>query len=113
MRSSRTLPVLAAFVLLLVSCATTATSRSPVPEPAACSDSVYAQLSHQHPDSLSERSWQRLQSLERACVAARAQTPSETGRMGMMGMAHGDGALWTGVGMLVVVAMAITMFARR
>lgn len=113
MRASCSLPVLTTIALLLVSCATAAPSRSHVPEPAACSDSLYVQLSRQHPDSLSERSWQRLQSLERACATARAQTSSETGGMGMMGMDHGGRGLWTGAGMLVIVGMAITMFARR
>ena len=114
MRSIRTLPMLAAVAMLLVSCATIPTPQSHAMAPVACSDSVYVQLSRQHPDSLSERSWQRLQSLERACAAARAQTPTEeSSGMGMMGMDHGGRGLWTGVGMLFVVGMAITMFARR
>ena len=81
--------------------------------PVACSDSVYVQMSRQHPDSLSERSWQRLQSMERACDSARAQAPRESGGMGMMGMDHGGRGLWTGLGMLFAVGMGITMFARR
>lgn len=113
MRLHRTLPMLAAAALLLISCATTAPPRSHAMEPAACSDSLYVELSSQHPDSLSDRSWQRLQSLERACAAARAQKPSETGGMGMMGMDHGRGGLWTGFGMLVVVGMVIMMTRLR
>ena len=113
MRSIRTLPMLAAVAILLVSCATTPTPQSHAMAPVACSDSMYVQLSRQHPDSLSERSWQRLQSLERSCAAARAQTPSESGGMGMMGMDHGGRGLWTGLGMVFAAGMAITMFARR
>ena len=92
-------------VLLLASCATPSTRRGYVTEPLPCSDSAYVQLKQQHPDSLTERAWERLQVLERSCVTARAQSVRETS--GMMGVGRGAGM---GIGALIMLAMVIAMW---
>lgn len=96
---------------LVTACATPATRSGHVQEPAPCIDSVYAQLKRQHPDSLSERAWQRLQSLDRDCATARLQSHGETS--GMMGMGHGRGGAWMGLGVVTVIVMAAMMAAIR
>lgn len=105
-----------ATVSVLAACATTAPHTASAPQPAACSDSLYVRLNHQQPDSLSERSWQRLQSLDSACVRARAHADYEargTGMGGMMGMGHGDGRVWTILMPLVIAGMVVAMLALR
>lgn len=95
--------------IVLNGCATTQTH---VQAPSPCSDPIYAQLTREHPDSLSERAWQRLQSLERACVAARAESRRDmTGMGGMMGMGHGRGVIGVALMVVAAVAMAVTMTA--
>ena len=93
----------------LAACATPATRRADVVEPSPCVDSTYVQLKRTHPDSLSDRAWQRLQSLEHACVASRGQSPEKTSRM--MGTGH-LGAHWIaiGIGTAMMVAMLIAMW---
>ncbi len=81
------------------------------PQSSPCDDSLYVRLKGQNPDSLSERSWQRLQSLDRDCAATRAPVPVEAG--GMMGMGHGRGGRWTGVGIVAALLMVIMMTALR
>lgn len=98
----------AAFV---AACATPATRSGHVQAPAPCVDSVYVQLKREHPDSLSERAWQRLQSLDRDCAGARAQSHEETS--GMMGMSHGRSGAWMGLGIVTVIVMAVMMTAIR
>lgn len=73
----RTRPVLVAVLLgtLLVAAGCTAPQpeRRPEPRPTACSDSVYLKLTGEHPDSLSDRAWERLQQLEAACERDRSR----------------------------------------
>lgn len=101
--------ILLALVLSLSGCAA---RRAHVQEPAPCSDSLYVQLKRQHPDSLSERAWQRLQALEQSCAAARTQRNSDE-MNGMMGMGSSRGLLWMGLIMAVGVGMALMMSALR
>ena len=100
-------------LLLLTACATTSPRHARATKPAACSDSVYVQLAHQHPDSMSERAWQRFQSLDSACVRARSQAPAESHAGGMMGMGHGQNGAWAILAPLVVLGMAVMMVALR
>ena len=96
-------------VALFAACITPATHPAPVPEPAPCADSSDIQLRQQHPDSLSARAWQRFQTLDRDCAAARAQASRETN--GMMGMWHGGGHLMgVGIATVVMAAMMISMW---
>jgi ferric-dicitrate binding protein FerR (iron transport regulator) len=71
---------------------------------------MYVRLQRQHPDTLSERAWHRLQSLDRDCAAARAQAQTE---MSDMGMGHRRGGAWMGMGVVAVALMAIMMTALR
>lgn len=93
-------------VALFAGCITPATHQPRVAVPVACADSSYLQLRQQHPDSLSARAWQRLQTLDRECAAARVQAPRDAN--GMMGMWHG--ALMGGIATVVMVAMVISMW---
>ena len=106
-RMLRSLRRAAMVSLVFTACATPATRRAHVTEPSPCADSTYVQLKRTHPDSLSDRAWQRLQSLERACVTSHAQSPGETGRT--MGTGH-VGAHWFGIGIGTVLMVAM-MFA--
>ena len=100
---------IAVFCLALVaSCATPATRAVRVAEPVPCADSTSVQLKRQHPDSLSDRSWQRLQSLDRACAAARAES-SLGARSGTTGAGNSGGHLmWVGA-VVMMVAMVVAM----
>lgn len=109
-------PVFLFFALALGGCATRQAQQAQVPQPAPCSDSLYLQLKRAHPDSLSERAWQRLQNLDQACAATKTQaTKTEaTGQMsGMMGMGSGRGVLLMGAVMVVGLVMVLTMGALR
>jgi hypothetical protein len=109
MKSRHVFSVLAA-TLLLGGCATASSPpRAHGPEPAACNDSLYVQLARQHPDSLSDRAWLRLQSLDSACVRARTQSANDPHGMGMMGMGRGQNTAWTFLAPLIVVGMAVMM----
>ena len=106
--------MLFAILALLVSgCATSSPRSAHGPAPAACTDSLYVQLSRQHPDSMSERVWQRFQALDSACARARTQAVDASLGMGMMGMGHGGGRAWTILAALVMVGMATAMVAFR
>ena len=98
-----------ATALVLSGCAPAASRAVHAAQPAACTDSIYVHLSRQHPDSLSERSWQRLQSLDSACARARAAAPTDPHGTGMMGMGTGSGKVWTLLAPIVVVGMAVMM----
>ena len=97
-----------ATALVLSGCAPAASRAVHAAQPSACSDSIYVHLSRQHPDSLSERSWQRLQSLDSACARARAAAPADPHGTEMMGMG-GSGKVWTLLAPIVVVGMAVMM----
>jgi hypothetical protein len=62
---------------------------------------------------MSERAWQRFQTLDSACARARAQSADASHGMGMMGMGHGEGRAWTILAPLFIVGMAIAMVAFR
>lgn len=97
------------FLALLAGCATPARRPVPVAEPAPCSDSTYVQLKRQHPDSVSERGWQRLQSLDRDCAATRAESSYRGTSATMDAGHHGGRRIWLGA----VVTMVAMMFAMR
>jgi len=99
-----------AAALLVTACATNPMPAH-APEPAPCADSLYVQLKRQHPDSLSERAWQRFQSLDQACAATQTQARGQIG--GMMGMGSMSGMLLMGVVMVVGAAMVLVMTAVR
>jgi hypothetical protein len=92
-------------IVLLAACTALTTSATRPAAPAPCMDSTYLQLRQQHPDSLSERSWQRLQSLERECANARSMSQTS-----MSAANHGHGGLWKGIGAgVVMIAMALAV----
>ena len=102
------------WLALLAGCATPAVRQAHVATPAPCTDSLYLRLKQQHPDSLSERASQRLQSLDRDCATARAESrrdESQRAAGGMMSKGH-SGGHWVmmGVGVVMMIAM---MFALR
>ena len=101
--------VLVSFLGAITACAPPMRQVSIHPEP--CGDSLYVQLKRTHPDSLSERAWQRLQSLDRDCAATRTAEQMETS--GMMGMGHARDGRWMGMGLVALALMAIMMTALR
>lgn len=70
---ARSILHIALFGTLLVTAGCTAPQpeRRPEPRSATCADSIYLELSREHPDSLSDRAWERLQQLDAACARAR------------------------------------------
>ena len=98
--------------VVIISLAILVASAGPVPgqtreQPAACTDSTYVALKRQNPDSLSDRAWQRLQSLDRECVTARAQ--SQRMGSGMMGNGGHHQGTWL-MGAIMTVMMVATIF---
>jgi hypothetical protein len=93
-------------VALLAACAAPATHSAAAAAPTPCGDSSYVRLRQQHPDSLSERSWQRLQTLDRECVAAHTRAPRAS--QGTMGPRHGGGHMM-GMGIVATVMMVAMM----
>ena len=84
-------------------CASATPRQTAEPEPVSCTDPSLVELRAEPPDSLSEREWQRLQSLERNCGLARAEGAG--GTRDRTGDHHG---WWMGSGLamaLMVVAM--------
>lgn len=71
----RSMSVAAALALLLAACVTPVSQWRTAPAP--CTDQIYGQLKEQQPDSLTAREWQRLQSLDRECTAARTAAAHE------------------------------------
>jgi hypothetical protein len=95
-------------LILLAGCMTPAHQvRYAAPNP--CTDSVHVGLKQQHPDSLSEREWQRLQDLERECASVRVSESNgePTTHAGWMGIHRTAGA---GIMTAVMLAMMITMW---
>lgn len=97
-----TILVTVALALTLAGCASTV-PRPIEPEPAVCVAPSLTALRAEHPDSLSEREWQRLQTLERHCDLARAEVQVD-GWHHAGGTHHG---WWVGSG----VVMALMMIA--
>lgn len=95
--------------VLFTGCAAPTSRMAHAPQPAACTDSIYVQLSRQPPDSLSERAWQRLQALDSGCARARAEAPKDTHGMPMMGMGGGSGKVWMILTPIIVAGMAVMM----
>lgn len=106
---ARRATILAAVALSLVAAAcASATPRQTVePEPGSCADPSLVELRAEPADSLSEREWQRLQSLERNCGLARAEAARET--RGRTGDHHG---WWIGSG-LAMALMMVAMWTSR
>lgn len=104
------LPVLAMTMLIGWGCTAPPPARQPEPGPDACSDSLYLELSGQHPDSLSERAWARLQQLDDACRAGPARS-GEADTLGS-GPAHYWGMwLWMPTMMVTGALMWLMMGA--
>lgn len=70
-RSFALLPL--ALALFLGGCASANATPQPAPEPVACREPLYLELRDTHPDSLSERAWDRLQQLDAACRTERSR----------------------------------------
>jgi hypothetical protein len=70
MLRTQLLPVLA-LALFVGACTPPAAPRQPAPEPDPCLEPVYLELRSEHPDSLSDRAWERLRQLEAGCRAER------------------------------------------
>ena len=98
----------AAGLLAIIACVSPALRQAEIAQPAPCGDSVYVQLKRQNPDSLSERSWQRFQALDRECSVARVVSQ----RLGDDGMHAGNrGWTWMGLGAGMMVMMAAMVWA--
>lgn len=100
-------------VALLAACAIPATSAETQPSATAassvCTDSSYSRLQSYHPDSLSERQWQRLQTLDRECAAARVTARHDSHRTS--GLSHGGHMMGAGIiGSVIMLAMVISMW---
>ena len=85
---------------ILASCVTPGTQQVRVGVPTPCADSTYRQLRSQHPDSLSERGWQRLQNLDRACA-----TREESSGTGTTDATHRGSRMWLGAAVMMVAMM--------
>jgi hypothetical protein len=109
-RKMRALGVAGVLALGLLAACVTPGIQGRAAAPARCTDSTYVQLTQQHPDSLSERSWQQLQSLGRECGIAQAyERDSSAGGSGHSGARdHGVG-IGAGIMSVIMVAMMITM----
>ena len=70
------------------------------PEPVACAVPSLADLRAEHPDSLSEHEWQRIQTLEGECTGARAASSRDTHRA-----RRDHHAWWMGSGIIMTVMM--------
>ena len=92
------------YLAILAGCATPGTRYVRVTESNPCADSTYLQLRRQHPDSLSERGWLRLQSLDRACAATRAES-SQRGTTGPTDASHRGRGMWLGAAVMMVAMM--------
>lgn len=64
-------------VLLLGACTSASPPRQPAPEPEACREPLYLELKNEHPDSLSDRAWERLHQLEAECRAEQTRQAEE------------------------------------
>lgn len=95
--------------LLVSACAQPPAFREPAPAAPACTDSIYLRLRHEHPDSLSDRAWERLQQLEAACERQRSAA-ADRGEAPAGVAHHGAGWLWMpammGLGTLMWLMMA-------
>lgn len=94
---------------LLAACVPPTPRLSPVAAASPCGDSSYVRLQQQDPDSLSVREWQRLQTLDRECAAARAPASREPNAIA--GTWH-NGRHWLmgGLATAAMVAMMIRMW---
>lgn len=75
-------PVLLGTLLVLNACAASPPPEQTAPASAACQNPVYVDLSTQHPDSLSDRAWERLQRLSAECSAEQAEAERVARRSG-------------------------------
>lgn len=94
---------------LLAACVPPTSRLSPVAAASPCGDSSYVRLQQQDPDSLSVREWQRLQTLDRECIAARTQASREPNAMAG-GWHNGRNWLMGGIATAVMVVMMISMW---
>ncbi len=108
-RTHTLLPLALPLVLFLAACASAPAPRQATPEPEACREPIYLELKGEHPDSLSERSWERLQQLEAEC---RAELRQESDGADLVGGDHHRGAwLWMPAMMLFGGMMWLMMGA--
>lgn len=96
-------------LLVVAACVSAPSRQTEIAQPVPCTDSTYVQLKRQNPDSLSERAWQRLQSLDRECTAAR--TTSQQAANGTSHTAHGAWH-WMGLGAATVMMLAMMLVWR-
>lgn len=89
-------------------CAAPPPGTEPRPRSTACADSLYAELSREHPDSLSERAWQRLQQLEDACSAETTRSNPDA-VVGARVEHHRDVWIWMPAMMVTGVLMWLMM----
>lgn len=94
MRAQRAPILLVALLVVLGSCAAPPPPNRPAPEPPSCRDPVYLELRAQHPDSLSDRAWDRLQELDAECRSQLAEQPADNATLGPGADHHLGGWLW-------------------
>lgn len=109
-RRMRSLAIIAVLAVAAVSACVTPGAQWRATTPAPCADSTYLELKTQHPDSLSEREWQRFQNLDNACAEARVRARDDSAGHadGWMGMNRGGMALG-----VMTALMIVMMFAMR
>ena len=77
--------------LFLGACASAPAAPPPAAGADACREPVYLELKGEHPDSLSERAWERLQQLEAAC---QAEETRQAERPAVVDRGHHGAWLW-------------------
>ena len=95
-----------AAVIALSSCASG--QRTHALQDTACADPLYLQLKTIHPDSLSEREYERLRDLEAACQLEKQVASQEQHRGGMMGASH-----WYSLPMILLAAAGMALMMGR
>lgn len=93
--------------LVAASCTAPQPESRPAPRSAACADSIYVELSREHPDSLSDRAWERLQQLDEAC--ARDRNRAEEIAATAPARHHRDTWIWMPTMMVVGTLMWVMM----
>lgn len=101
--------IIALTVLVGWGCTAPPATQEPEPRPSACADSLYIELGREHPDSLSERAWERLQQLEEACRDEQSRSSDTDGVVGPGAEHHRDVWIWMPAMMVTGALMWLMM----
>lgn len=86
----------------VVGCASVTPRQTVEPEPVACANASLTELRAEHPDSLTDRARQQLQSLQHECSLARAAAARER-----RGWPRDHHMWWMGSGLLMTLMMLL------